>query len=92
MKERAYDYGRSLRGEINNETAQGSYSLVDRDKEIQEVPELRLPKSFARLQCGNMPGRMAEGGMEDEEEDEGRQVEKEEVNAVLLQLTSLTLP
>ena len=35
---------------------------------------------------------MAEGGMEEEEEDEGRQVEKEVVNAVLLQLTSLTLP
>ena len=84
---------RSLQGKIKNmvvvedlriKDAQGRYLLVDRDKEIQEVRELKMPSALPGY-CGlKVPGRSeAKGGKEEEEEeDDVRRVEKEVMNAV----------
>ena len=58
--------------------------LVDRDKEIQEGRELKMPRALPGFNGGKMAGRSkAEGEEVSEEEDEVWQVEKEVMKAVL---------
>ena len=55
------------------------------DKEIHEVRGMKMSKALSGFSGCNMPGRSnAEGGKEGkEEENEGRQVEKELMKTVL---------
>ena len=59
---------------------------AERDKEIQEVRESRMPKVLPGFSSGKLPGgSKAESGKERNEEGDGvRWVEKEVTNAVLI--------